>query len=615
MKTGQAPQSSTATEGTQTAPGRRSAASRRWRLLAGAVLAAVCSVCSGAAADGAEDDRSDAPAPAAPRSGAKELDDVQDLLFLGPLRPVAIRLHIAVNGQPFRKAWRDNIHKLFLVADVNRNGAIDMEQPPESADGTGKRKLAEIDVFATSAAAYLGQEAAQAQTSLRQLAGEQGGALSESALVAYFERVAPPFAIVSRAESQRGYAIGMTPAPALLPLLDVNGDQALSRDELDSAEQRLANRDFNEDEVISPRELMVAPDASLAAAEQPQTQRPSALAGVDPLFLLARDEKPERVAAALLERYDADGDERLSTGAAGEIDLHAERLRRLDADGDAQLSRLELAAFAQQGPDVELTHPIGGRTYIPKTRRNKLVQLAAPEEDRISVKTLHNGFEASLADATIRIQFNQRDPTKNNPDGPDLSNFDSDANGYLEADEVKDNPGLSAAFVSLDLDRDGKLFSDEFQMYADREKRAAASRLLLEVTDGGQQLLNVLDAASPRDSVLSVRELRSAAAALERSDRNGDGRLAGSEIPRQVRMDVSRNTPAGARVANARQMAETPEGLQAAPAGPPWFQKLDRNRDGDLSRREFVGPEEIFLRLDANHDGLIDASEAEAAKK
>jgi hypothetical protein len=40
---------------------------------------------------------------------------------------------------------------------------------------------------------------------------------------------------------------------------------------------------------------------------------------------------------------------------------------------------------------------------------------------------------------------------------------------------------------------------------------------------------------------------------------------------------------------------------------------MDRNRDGDLSPREFVGPLDAFLRLDQDHDGLIDAREAAAA--
>ena len=38
---------------------------------------------------------------------------------------------------------------------------------------------------------------------------------------------------------------------------------------------------------------------------------------------------------------------------------------------------------------------------------------------------------------------------------------------------------------------------------------------------------------------------------------------------------------------------------------------MDRNGDGDVSRREFLGTDEEFRRLDADGDGLISAEEAD----
>ncbi|MBX9582607.1 MAG: EF-hand domain-containing protein, partial [Gemmataceae bacterium] len=43
---------------------------------------------------------------------------------------------------------------------------------------------------------------------------------------------------------------------------------------------------------------------------------------------------------------------------------------------------------------------------------------------------------------------------------------------------------------------------------------------------------------------------------------------------------------------------------------PDWFTKMDRNGDGDISRREFLGPLSLFRRLDADGDGLITPDEA-----
>jgi hypothetical protein len=38
---------------------------------------------------------------------------------------------------------------------------------------------------------------------------------------------------------------------------------------------------------------------------------------------------------------------------------------------------------------------------------------------------------------------------------------------------------------------------------------------------------------------------------------------------------------------------------------------MDRNGDGDVSRREFLGTDEEFAAIDTDGDGLISAEEAE----
>jgi hypothetical protein len=37
---------------------------------------------------------------------------------------------------------------------------------------------------------------------------------------------------------------------------------------------------------------------------------------------------------------------------------------------------------------------------------------------------------------------------------------------------------------------------------------------------------------------------------------------------------------------------------------------MDRNRDGEVSRREFLAPLDRFEKLDANRDGALSADEA-----
>ncbi|MGO7888701.1 hypothetical protein ACC740_37830, partial [Rhizobium ruizarguesonis] len=38
--------------------------------------------------------------------------------------------------------------------------------------------------------------------------------------------------------------------------------------------------------------------------------------------------------------------------------------------------------------------------------------------------------------------------------------------------------------------------------------------------------------------------------------------------------------------------------------------KMDRNGDGDLSPKEFLGRRKLFDSIDTNHDGLISMEEA-----
>ncbi|HVW39684.1 MAG TPA: hypothetical protein VHB99_20340 [Pirellulales bacterium] len=582
------------------------------------VAAICCTQLSGAqlaaAPDGQTNEEPDAGQESAEAGGAASAnDDAQDLLFLGPMRPAMIRLHVQVKQQPFRRVWRKNIEKLFRDADANRDAAVGTAEPARADEGK-PAKDAEIDVLAKHAAVYLGQDVEQAKQALRQLATEQGGRLSEPALVDYFNRVAPPLAIAANNDPLRYARGGMAPAPALFGLLDADGDQQLTAEELSAAESRLTNRDFNEDEVLSPRELTVAPDASLAAP--PANEPKSNLPGAGPLFLIGPDAKPEQIAAAILDRYDHDGDGSLSAAVekGREIDLAAEQLKQLDRDGDGRLSAAELLAFAQSEPGVELTAMIGKRRNFSSSQRKKLARVNPAAGDRIEAKVMFNGgFKLSLGDASIDLFLGQGDPAQNADGGPTLQTFDADQNGYLDAAELAANPELAAAFETIDADGDGKIFAAEFDAYVQREARAASSRLLLEVADGGQQLLNALD-ANP-DNVLSIRELRTAASALEKGDANGDGRLAGNEIPQRLAMQLSRNTAASAQAANTRARKDDDERTERTDAGPAWFKKLDRNRDGDLSRREFVGPAGVFARIDADADGLISPAEAEAATR
>jgi len=49
-------------------------------------------------------------------------------------------------------------------------------------------------------------------------------------------------------------------------------------------------------------------------------------------------------------------------------------------------------------------------------------------------------------------------------------------------------------------------------------------------------------------------------------------------------------------------------------SGPAWFLNMDRNQDGEVTWREFVGPRDVFEGLDTDGNGWIDGTEAQQAE-
>jgi Ca2+-binding EF-hand superfamily protein len=151
--------------------------------------------------------------------------------------------------------------------------------------------------------------------------------------------------------------------------------------------------------------------------------------------------------------------------------------------------------------------------------------------------------------------------------------------------------------------------SKEVDAYVERLTDAQGCRMMLTVTDRGQALFEIVDANG--DQNLSVRDLRRAGTRLGTVDRNGDGRIARDEIPNHYRIGIGRGrAPIRRAFVVETYEAPNPAGNKG---GSPWFEKMDRNRDGDISPREFLGSRDDFRRFDADGDGLIDPREAAKA--
>jgi Ca2+-binding EF-hand superfamily protein len=223
-------------------------------------------------------------------------------------------------------------------------------------------------------------------------------------------------------------------------------------------------------------------------------------------------------------------------------------------------------------------------------------------ELRGSVDNAQSDFFSSLVRQQLLAQFRSAD---------------KDRSGYLDKKEANASPVYRDLFEVMDRDGDGKLYEKEVLAYLDQyakfQKRVNQSCASLAFADVSRGLFDVLDIN--RDDRLSVREMRGAVRLLKRLDRTGKGYLTRADIPRTYQLTV-RGGPAGGFTqasAFAAIYGGYGQGKPKLPpaVGPRWFRKMDRNRDGDVSRKEWLFSEEKFRQIDTDGDGLISVEEAE----
>jgi len=179
--------------------------------------------------------------------------------------------------------------------------------------------------------------------------------------------------------------------------------------------------------------------------------------------------------------------------------------------------------------------------------------------------------------------------------------------GGLEIDNI--------TFRAVDADGNDAVSEEEFLAFVDLRALLAQCRLEMTVENETTSLFEALDINE--DYRLSPREFEGGSDPLRSLDRNGNGKLAESEL-------VTRYTLAFAVIrppefddlvgtAGFNQMNDETRLPIVRPVtrGPEWFRRMDRNQDGDVTWREFLGPRTAFERLDADGNGLLDSDEAE----
>jgi Ca2+-binding EF-hand superfamily protein len=537
-----------------------------------------------------------APAHADDNLSAADRDAVQDVMFLGETRPIFIRLRLDAGGKAFRTAWLDSVKAIHRYLD--RDG-----------DGTLTKDEADRGALPTMVRAATGGAAALPRADLD--ANPKDNMVSLEELAEVLRPALGPFRVqVGR--------LAIDKNDALFNHLDRNKDGMISKDELGHAVTSLHRFDLDGDELIDPNELEPFSNP-MATMTEDQTRR-GKYAAVPPVIELSSGDPSFRPVRLVLKKYDigtsagaAAGDNRLSPPEFG---IDPKDFASSDTDSDGALDTEELRRYLSRvEPDLELVVKLAGSGSAATTIEASGAG-SKPLPPEVRVQKLSDGdIEVSIGEVSLEFHADGGEHAAENARRYYAGQFqaaDTDNNKYLEKKELKDHGPFVALFDMMDKDGDGKLYEKEVDAFVDQQSQAARSQMVLSVDDQGRAIFAIVDLN--RDRHLGIREIRDAVARVSTWDRNGDGQIRSDEIPHHYQLSIGRGqiTAVGQHAVFPGVMAaNTP---QTAAVGPSWFRKMDRNRDGDISRREFLGPRAAFERLDGDRDGLIDAGEATKVK-
>lgn len=540
-----------------------------------------------------------AQGPGASSSTESELE-LHDLVFLGPQGIVLLRLQIDNGAQSVTSIRREYAGVVFRTLDADSDGRL---SPDEAA---------RIPVT--------GQLAANAETlgdRWRELdRAQQDDVLTPEELFTFVdEQLGPRFKIELKTRLQQSVRLTQP--------LDLNGDEQVSREEVEQGLATLHQFDFDDDEALSVAELQPFPTAIRQALLLQQATEPAQL----PIVAIDTADECQIASSRIITWHGS-----TSVAAGQPVGVRLEQIGGVsqddvaaaDVDGNGVLDQSELPAFLDAAEPTLVLHVRVRRNdvrAIDTKAADELVQhlprrREAPNRHQLALAGMpvsvgaSNNRDGFMSDATVLVQQIRIK----------LIEVDADKNRYLdEAEFAALRPNFAQIglpdvdFAGIDANGDGMLTSDELKSYAETNAGLSEATLVLTVSDDAKTLFEILD--GNLDNRLTPREFQEAYSRMRRYDHDRDGRLGLSDLRSEFGFIVSPERPDSLLIAASQQMMQNNPGLaRITPmtSGPTWFRKMDRNQDGDLTWREFLGERSDFEQIDRDGNGLIDLDEAVA---
>jgi Ca2+-binding EF-hand superfamily protein len=521
----------------------------------------------------------DAPAPTS-RSAAAD-QEVRDVLLLLDEAPLHLRMHLTLEGVSLAAARNAYIDRVMKSLDTDGDGKLSPEETAKSPLRTTPSRGSK-NAF------------------LNSLDGKK--MLTRDWIVTQVNRLGGAETVVYKLDDLAGGNNDME----VFKFLDADGSGYIDAAEMAAAAIKILERDSDQDECISFKEFLpdpeIDPDMPLlvqpAAAEKPASSQEDRL---------MRDISEPLMPTRLLKKYDKNRDKKLTPD---ELGWEPARVKMLDKNADGKLDQKELAGIAATPVDLEIAIDLAG---APEGKSDLVILQTLGK--RIDDARRPDVLRIAFPKAVLTLSFSKVDPIKSAIEKAmqAFNSIDADNNGYLDAKEtamrVRFEDGL---FDALDADGDGKIFAEEMEKYVRVRAEPKATTASVSVFDTGRGFFESLDTNS--DGRISMREMKTAARSLQRMMSANSDRLSPKDPARNFRIEFVRSSYDLFAQPNQRVPQATPSFEQRAGIGPIWFQRMDRNNDGDLTWNEFLGPRDVFHRIDKDGDGLIDPQEAAEAK-